>query len=150
MLSLAETLAAQIGLIIFGFGIERLRPARSQGIGCVRLNIAYGAAARVVYAVLYPLSVGLTTLLVNALGGGLIELPASGVGYHSALPEHHNCNFNQFFPVFDVLCGTYRQPGHGEYPPTGLGNGDVPQKLHNMLLWPWRQSRAKSMSMPNA
>jgi sterol desaturase/sphingolipid hydroxylase (fatty acid hydroxylase superfamily) len=263
VLSLAETLAAQIGILVFGFGIERLRPARSQGISCVRLNIAYVAAVRVVYAVLYPLSVGLTTLLVNALGGGLIELPAAGVGlvvaipcyaltmdageylfhraqhripflwtmhslhhsdpavnvstaprhfwgeiplksvtiyaligllfkanavvvgaytffglynyvlhmnlrmgfgrwqpllnspqfhrlHHSALPEHHNCNFNQFFPVFDVLCGTYRQPGHGEYPPTGLENGDIPRKLHHMLLWPWRPSRAESMSIPHA
>jgi len=31
-----------------------------------------------------------------------------------------------------------------------LGNGDVPQKLHDMFLWPWRRSRAESMSVPNA
>jgi len=261
-INIAETFAAQVALIAFLFGLEQFRPARPQGISCIRLNIEYAVVLRVVYAVLYPLSVGLTTLMVNRLGGGLIELPASGVGlaiavpcyalvmdggeylfhraqhripflwamhslhhsdpavnvsttprhfcgdmplksvtiyaligllfkanavvvaaytvfglynyvlhmnlricfgrwqpllnspqfhrlHHSALPEHHNCNFNQFFPVFDVLCGTYRQPGHGEYPPTGLENGDVPQKLHTMLLWPWRQSRAKSMSMPN-
>jgi sterol desaturase/sphingolipid hydroxylase (fatty acid hydroxylase superfamily) len=252
VLSLTETLAAQIALLVLGFGIERLRPARPQGFSCIRMNIAYTAALRVVYAVLYPLSVGLTTLMVNALGGGLIELQASGVGlavaipcyalamdggeylfhraqhqipflwamhslhhsdpavnistaprhfwgemplkavtiyaligllfkanavvvgayavfglynyvlhmnmrisfgrwqpllnspqlhrlHHSALSEHHNCNFNQFFPVFDVLCGTYRRPGDGEYPPTGLESGEVPRKLHNMLLWPWRQ-----------
>jgi sterol desaturase/sphingolipid hydroxylase (fatty acid hydroxylase superfamily) len=241
-ISLAATLAVQIALIIFGFGIEQLRPARPQGISCIRLNIAYTAALRVIYAVLSPLSVGLTTLMVNALGGGLIELPASGVGlavaipcyalamdggeylfhraqhripllwamhslhhsdpavnistaprhfcllfkanavvvglytsfgfynyvlhmnvrigfgrwsaclnspqfhrlHHSALPEHHDCNFNQFFPVFDVLCGTYRRPRHDEYPPTGLVSGDVPQKLHNMLLWPWRRPPALS------
>ena len=256
-ISLAATLAVQIGLIVFGFGIERLRPARPQGISCIRLNIVYAAALRVIYAVLYPLSVGLTTLMVNAFGGGLIELPASGVGlaiavpcyalamdggeyffhraqhripllwamhslhhsdpavnissaprhfwgemllkavtiyaligllfkanaavvatytflglynyvlhmnvrlgfgrwsaflnspqfhrlHHSALPEHHNCNFNQFFPVFDVLCGTYRRPERDEYPPTGLVDGDVPLKLHNMLLWPWRRPNAPS------
>jgi sterol desaturase/sphingolipid hydroxylase (fatty acid hydroxylase superfamily) len=262
-LSLAQTIAAQIALLAFGFVIERLRPARSQGISCIGLNVAYAAAVRVIYSVLYPLSVGLTTLMVNALGGGLIELPASGVGlavaipcfvlmmdageyvfhraqhripflwsmhslhhsdpalnvstaprhfwgemllkavtvyalmgllfkanavvvgaytifglynyvlhmnvpigfgrwqpllnspqfhrlHHSALPEHHNCNFNQFFPIFDVLCGTYRQPRHDEYPPTGLLNGDIPRTLHNMLLWPWRRSSAVSMSVPNA
>src|SRR4051812_40998585 len=38
------------------------------------------------YAVLYPLSVGLTTLTVKRLGGGLIELPASGVGLAIAVP----------------------------------------------------------------
>ncbi len=253
----AVILVVQIALIVFGFRIEQLRPARPQGISCIRLNIAYVAALRVIYAVLSPLSVGLTTLMVNALGGGLIELPASGMGlavaipcyalamdggeylfhraqhripllwamhslhhsdpavnistaprhfwgemvlksvtiyaligllfkanavvvgaytflglynyflhmnvrigfgrwqallnspqfhrlHHSALPEHHDCNFNQFFPVFDVLCGTYCQPRHDEYPPTGLVNGDVPQKLHNMLLWPWRRPAALS------
>ena len=262
-ISVAASLAAQVALIAFGFGIERLRPARAQGITCLRLNVAYVAALRVIYAVLYPLSVGLTTLMVNALGGGLIELPASGAGlavaipcyalamdggeylfhraqhripllwamhslhhsdpavnvstaprhfwgemllksvtiyvliglvfktnavvvaaytffglynyvlhmnlrlgfgrwqpllnspqfhrlHHSALPEHHNCNFNQFFPVFDVIFRTYRRPRHDEYPPTGLVDGDVPLKLSNMLLWPWRRPRAVSMSIPNA
>jgi sterol desaturase/sphingolipid hydroxylase (fatty acid hydroxylase superfamily) len=262
-ISLAATLAVQIALIIFGFGIEQLRPARPQGISCIRLNIAYTAALRVIYAVLSPLIVGLTTLMVNCLGGGLIELPASGAGlavaipcyalamdggeyffhraqhripllwamhslhhsdpavnistaprhfwgemllktvtiyaligllfkanavvvgvytffgfynyvlhmnvrigfgrwwaflnspqfhrlHHSALPEHHDCNFNQFFPVFDVLCGTYRRPRHDEYPPTGLVSGDVPQKLQNMLLWPWRRPPAVPMRVPNA
>jgi sterol desaturase/sphingolipid hydroxylase (fatty acid hydroxylase superfamily) len=66
------------------------------------------------------------------------------------LREHHNCNFNQFFPVFDVLFGTYRRPRHDEYPPTGLVDGDAPLKLSNMLLWPWRRPRAVSMSTPNA
>jgi sterol desaturase/sphingolipid hydroxylase (fatty acid hydroxylase superfamily) len=256
-ISMAATLAVQIALIVFAFGIEQLRPARPQSISCIRLNIAYTAALRVIYAVLSPLSVGLTTLMVNALGGGLIELPASGAGlavaiacyalamdggeylfhraqhripllwamhslhhsdpavnvstaprhfwgeillksvtiyaligflfkanavvvgaytvfglynyvlhmnlrlgfgrwqallnspqfhrlHHSALPEHYDCNFNQFFPVFDVLCGTYRQPRHDEYPPTGLASGDAPQKLYNMLLWPWRRPHALS------
>src|SRR5437870_2284810 len=83
---MAATLGAQIALIVFGFGIERLRPAHPQGIGCVRLNIAYMAALRLIYAVLYPLSVGLTTMMVNALGGGLIELPASGAGLAIAFP----------------------------------------------------------------
>ena len=70
--------------------------------------------------------------------------------HHSALAEHHNCNFNQFFPIFDLLCGTYRQPRQDEYPPTGLENGDVPRKLQQMLLWPWRRLSAVSMSVPNA
>ncbi len=59
--------------------------------------------------------------------------------HHSALPEHLDCNFNQFFPVFDVLFGTYRQPQRDEFPPTGLVNGAVPLTLPHMLLWPWRQ-----------
>jgi sterol desaturase/sphingolipid hydroxylase (fatty acid hydroxylase superfamily) len=62
--------------------------------------------------------------------------------HHSALPEHRDCNFNQFFPVFDWLFGTYRRPGRDEYPPTGLEHADAPEHLHEMLLWPWRHRSA--------
>lgn len=253
-LDLGTTLAAQVGLIAFGFAVERLRPARVQGLESLRLNLVYVAALRVIYAVLYPLTGALTTLLVNKLGGGFIKLPASGAGlivaipcyalamdggeyvfhraqhrfpllwsmhslhhsdpavnvstaprhfwgemllksvtiyaligvifkanpvvilaysvlglynyflhmnlaigfgrcsawlnspqfhrlHHSALPEHVDCNFNQFFPVFDVLFGTYRQPRRNEFPPTGLVNGETPLTLHNMLFWPWRRAQ---------
>jgi sterol desaturase/sphingolipid hydroxylase (fatty acid hydroxylase superfamily) len=61
--------------------------------------------------------------------------------HHSALPEHLDCNFSQFFPVFDLLFGTYRQPAVDEYPPTGLVNGEKPLTLPDMLLWPWRRYR---------
>jgi len=250
----ATVLAVQIGLILFGCGIERLRPARPQGFRTLRLNLAYAASLRVIHTLLYPVSLACTTLLANKLGGGFIRLPESGVGlviaipcyvlamdgveyafhraqhrfpllwamhslhhsdpavnvstaprhfwgdlllksvtiyalvgaifkvnpvivgayagmglynyflhmnlpigfgcwsawlnspqfhrlHHSALPEHVDCNFNQFFPVFDVLCGTYRQPRYGEFPPTGLVNGETPLKLHNMLFWPWRNAQ---------
>ena len=251
-LGLAATLALQIGLIAFGFVTERLRPARAQGIRCLRLNVAYMVSLRLIYAVLLPVSGAATTLIVNALGGGLWVLPSAGVGlvyaipcyallmdggeylfhraqhrfpvlwamhslhhsdpavnistaprhfwgemvlkaitiyalvgllvktnaavvgfytmlglynyflhmnlrvgfgrwsgwlnspqfhrlHHSALPEHHDCNFNQFFPLFDLLFGTYRAPQPGEYPPTGLASGETPLKLHQMLFWPWRR-----------
>jgi len=64
--------------------------------------------------------------------------------HHSALPEHYDCNFNQFFPIFDVLCGTFRRPQPDEYPPTGLMTGDVPLKLRTMLFWPWRRVQTRS------
>jgi sterol desaturase/sphingolipid hydroxylase (fatty acid hydroxylase superfamily) len=70
--------------------------------------------------------------------------------HHSALPEHHDCNFNQFFPVFDMLGGTYRQPRQDEYPPTGLADGDVPNKLQNMLLWPWHRPVIASTNIRRA
>jgi sterol desaturase/sphingolipid hydroxylase (fatty acid hydroxylase superfamily) len=252
LIGLAGTLAVQIGLIAFGFATEQLRPARPQGISCLRLNVAYVVSLRVIYAVLYPMSAAATTLIVNAFGGGLFELPASGLGlviaapcyalamdggeylfhraqhrfpvlwamhslhhsdpavnvstaprhfwgemllkavtiyaligllvkanavvvgfysvlglynyvlhmnlrigfgrwspwlnspqfhrlHHSAQPEHQDCNFNQFFPVFDLLFGTYRRPKRDEYPVTGLQNGAIPLKLHEMLFWPWRR-----------
>jgi sterol desaturase/sphingolipid hydroxylase (fatty acid hydroxylase superfamily) len=64
------------------------------------------------------------------------------------LPEHHDCNFNQFFPVFDVLFGTYRQPRPTEYPPTGLSSGEMPLALHQMLWWPWRR-RSVAIQQPS-
>src|ERR1019366_3422277 len=81
-------LALQVGLILFGFGVERLRPARPQGFSTLRLNLAYVAALRTIYAGLYPLSVALTTVLVNNLGGGFIELPKSGVALIWAIPVY--------------------------------------------------------------
>jgi sterol desaturase/sphingolipid hydroxylase (fatty acid hydroxylase superfamily) len=249
---LVVLLILQLAILAVGFGIERLRPAHPPGMDGLRLNTAYALASRLIYSAVHPVGAAATTLIVNALGGGLIKLPASGFGlllavpcyvlavdgseylfhraqhrfpvlwamhslhhsdptvnvstaprhfwgdmflkavtvyaligvlfkasplvlgiysaigfynyclhmdvrigfgrwsawlnspqlhrlHHSSLPEHHDCNFNQFFPLFDVLCGTYRQPGPDEYPPTGLENGDAPVKLHQMLFWPWRK-----------
>src|ERR1700689_535592 len=87
-IGLATTLALQIGLIAFGFATERLRPARAQGISCLGLNLAYMVSLRFIYAVLLPLSGAATTLIVNALGGGLITLPASGLGLLLAAPGY--------------------------------------------------------------
>jgi sterol desaturase/sphingolipid hydroxylase (fatty acid hydroxylase superfamily) len=59
--------------------------------------------------------------------------------HHSALPEHHDCNFAALFPIFDVLCGAYRRPAAGEFPPTGLFDGFAPVGVWEMLIWPWRR-----------
>jgi sterol desaturase/sphingolipid hydroxylase (fatty acid hydroxylase superfamily) len=40
--------------------------------------------------------------------------------HHSNLPQHQDKNFAAFFPVFDVLFGTYCKPERDEYPTTGL------------------------------
>lgn len=39
--------------------------------------------------------------------------------HHSIEPRHQNKNFAQFFPVIDVLFGTYYKPGRDEFPATG-------------------------------
>lgn len=46
--------------------------------------------------------------------------------HHSARPEHRDRNFATFFPVIDLLFGTYYAPKPGEYPPTGIGSRQVP------------------------
>lgn len=41
--------------------------------------------------------------------------------HHSRLPEHRDRNFAGYFPVIDMMFGTYLRPAPGEYPPTGIG-----------------------------
>lgn len=43
--------------------------------------------------------------------------------HHSVDPAHHNRNFADFLPIFDIVFGTYRPPDADEFPPTGLGSG---------------------------
>jgi sterol desaturase/sphingolipid hydroxylase (fatty acid hydroxylase superfamily) len=40
--------------------------------------------------------------------------------HHGRDPEYHDANFAAFFPVIDVVFGTYRRPAGGEFPLTGL------------------------------
>lgn len=44
--------------------------------------------------------------------------------HHSIEPQHADKNFAAFFPVFDVVFGTYCKPGRDEYPATGLHSGE--------------------------
>jgi sterol desaturase/sphingolipid hydroxylase (fatty acid hydroxylase superfamily) len=47
--------------------------------------------------------------------------------HHSNLPQHHKKNFAQFFPIIDIMFGTYYKPGDDEFPTTGIGG--VPSDL---------------------
>ncbi|SOE61151.1 Sterol desaturase/sphingolipid hydroxylase, fatty acid hydroxylase superfamily [Burkholderia sp. D7] len=58
--------------------------------------------------------------------------------HHSALPEHHDCNFSALFPIFDLIFGTYRMPRRAEYPPTGLDSGEHQSGLIEAIFWPVR------------
>ncbi len=56
--------------------------------------------------------------------------------HHSALPEHLNKNFAQFFPVLDILFGTYYAPRPNEFPPTGLHGVDSNMQVMDVLVRP--------------
>ncbi|HEY0220098.1 MAG TPA: sterol desaturase family protein [Afipia sp.] len=45
--------------------------------------------------------------------------------HHGRDAQYFNTNFAAFFPIFDIVFGTYRRPQRGEYPATGLS--DRPQ-----------------------
>lgn len=44
--------------------------------------------------------------------------------HHSVDPAHHNCNFADALPIFDIVFGTYRRPERDQFPSTGLGPAD--------------------------
>lgn len=42
--------------------------------------------------------------------------------HHSIDPVHHNRNFADALPIFDIVFGTYHRPTKEEFPATGLGD----------------------------
>ena len=42
--------------------------------------------------------------------------------HHSIRPNHHNKNFADALPVFDLVFGTFERPKRREFPATGLGS----------------------------
>lgn len=44
--------------------------------------------------------------------------------HHSVERQHQDRNFAAFFPIWDILFGTYWAPRKGEYPATGLHDGE--------------------------
>jgi sterol desaturase/sphingolipid hydroxylase (fatty acid hydroxylase superfamily) len=42
--------------------------------------------------------------------------------HHGRNNEYHSKNFAAFFPIFDIIFGTYQRPLQGEYPATGLSD----------------------------
>lgn len=61
--------------------------------------------------------------------------------HHSRLPQHHDRNFAAFFPIYDVLFGTYYRPAPDEYPPTGLADGKDLNGLLRASAAPFRDWR---------
>ena len=66
--------------------------------------------------------------------------------HHSIYREHFNTNFAGAFPIWDVVFGTYRAPGRGEFPPTGVPEmASRPAPLH-AILWPLHTSVGRERS----
>jgi sterol desaturase/sphingolipid hydroxylase (fatty acid hydroxylase superfamily) len=58
--------------------------------------------------------------------------------HHSIKPEHADRNFAAFFPIFDIVFGTYDKPERDEYPATGLHSGEVLNRPMLALFSPFR------------
>jgi len=62
--------------------------------------------------------------------------------HHSILAQHRDKNFAAFFPIWDVLFGTFYKPKAGEYPPTGVEDVPSDPSMKEILFGPfiaWRR-----------
>jgi len=57
--------------------------------------------------------------------------------HHSKLPQHQDKNFAAFFPIYDILFGSYWRPGKDEYPETGLSSGQDMNNLKDANFGPF-------------
>ena len=65
--------------------------------------------------------------------------------HHSVVDAHHDKNFATFFPLIDIIFGTYYRPIKGEFPPTGLP-GETANPLSEATIGPivaWLRSSRK-------
>jgi sterol desaturase/sphingolipid hydroxylase (fatty acid hydroxylase superfamily) len=67
--------------------------------------------------------------------------------HHSYLPQHRDKNFVAFFPIWDILFGTYYHPAHDEFPLTGVeGEGEIRSVWEVQIFAPrewWKMFRAR-------
>jgi sterol desaturase/sphingolipid hydroxylase (fatty acid hydroxylase superfamily) len=59
--------------------------------------------------------------------------------HHSCKSEHMDTNFAQYFPIWDILFGTYIHPKKGEFPPTGLVSGERMDTLATLSFSPFQK-----------
>lgn len=57
--------------------------------------------------------------------------------HHSNLAEHQGKNLAQFFPIFDILFGTYYHPGYNEFPTTGLMEKNADSPISKVMIKPF-------------
>lgn len=68
----------------------------------------------------------------------LVEGPQVHRIHHSKLPQHYDRNFAAFFPIWDVVFGTYHHPRRGEFPPTGVMDEPQVTTLREAAWLPFR------------
>ena len=59
--------------------------------------------------------------------------------HHSFQTDHLDKNFAAFFPFWDIVFGTYYHPRRGEFPTTGLADGETYNNLWVATILPLRE-----------
>ncbi|MEA5513955.1 sterol desaturase family protein [Nodularia sp. UHCC 0506] len=59
--------------------------------------------------------------------------------HHSYQPEHIDKNYAVFFPIWDIIFGSYYHPPKGEFPPTGLTTGETHNHLWEAAILPFKE-----------
>ena len=68
--------------------------------------------------------------------------------HHSTVEAHRDRNFATFFPFIDMIFGTYYRPRKGEFPPTGLIDGERSNSWAEATFQPlvyWARRSAKTI-----
>jgi sterol desaturase/sphingolipid hydroxylase (fatty acid hydroxylase superfamily) len=80
----------------------------------------------------------------------LVDGPQLHRIHHSKLPEHFDRNFAAFFPIWDVIFGTYYHPRRGEFPATGVSDEPPVTTLRDAAWLPFRTWRRSSPASADA
>lgn len=67
----------------------------------------------------------------------LIYGPQTHRIHHSIKPEHHDKNFAVFFPIWDIVFGTYYHPKPGEFAETGVEGSPSLLAWKDLLFGPF-------------
>ncbi|MDQ1506538.1 MAG: hypothetical protein QOD57_4265, partial [Actinomycetota bacterium] len=106
-------------------------------LGLVVPISALGTAMAIVFFHIYGFFNHMNVRLSLGVFTPVVSGPQLHRIHHSLLEQHRDRNFAAFFPIFDIMFGTYRRPAQGEFPPTGLGNGDDPNDVRSLTVAPF-------------
>jgi len=74
--------------------------------------------------------------------------------HHSYLPQHRDKNFVAFFPIWDILFGTYYHPARDEFPLTGVEGEKEIQSVWEVQVFAlrewWKMFRGRRRANPIA
>ena len=58
--------------------------------------------------------------------------------HHSRMPQHLDRNFAAYFPIWDVIFGTYYHPKPAEFPATGVSGTRI-ESVWGLSTYPFYQ-----------